>query len=323
MFKDARDHQILFLSTFLVLGISTRDWTLKPELMLVAILSCLLTQWLFAVVQPYFQQNRQIPSLFTPFSSHQLSSGVGTFYKTSVQSSRFKPFPRHPVAAFLANAKNFPISSLRSALITGLGLCLLLRANNWQTMALAGCLAIASKFLFRYREKHFFNPANFGIIASLIFTQDAWVSPGQWGTDWWYLLLFAGAGGIVLQKVGRWDTSATFLATYAGLEALRTLWLGQGWDVYVHHLMSGSLLLFALFMLTDPRSMPNARIGRGIWAIAIAWVAFILQHQFYLTTAIFWALFAISPLTVVLDELWHSERFTWNVKTLPKLPQLQ
>jgi Na+-transporting NADH:ubiquinone oxidoreductase subunit NqrB len=247
--------------------------------MLVVVLSCLLTQGFFTVLQPYLQHN---PPLSSP-----------------------------------------PLSSLRSALITGLGLCLLLRANDWQTMAIAGCLAIASKFLFRYQGKHFFNPANFGIITALIFTQDAWVSPGQWGTDWWYLLLFAGAGGIVLKKVGRWDTSATFFATYAGLEALRNLWLGQGWDVCIHHLMSGSLLLFALFMLTDPRSIPNAHIARLIWAIAIAWVAFILQHQFYLSTAIFWALFALSPLTIVLDSIWQEERFAWISKPLPKLSQLQ
>ncbi|MEO0936168.1 MAG: Na+-transporting NADH:ubiquinone oxidoreductase, subunit NqrB, partial [Cyanobacteria bacterium J06641_2] len=30
LFKDIRDYQILYLSLFLVLGISTRDWTLRP-----------------------------------------------------------------------------------------------------------------------------------------------------------------------------------------------------------------------------------------------------------------------------------------------------
>jgi Na+-transporting NADH:ubiquinone oxidoreductase subunit NqrB len=290
MLKDARDYQILFLSTFLILGLSTRDWTLRADLMLVVVASCLVTQWMFISLLPYLNSKRQLS--FSPQPGQNLS-----------------------VLPSMAN--------LRSALITGLGLCLLLRANDWKTMAVAGILAIASKFLFRYRDKHFFNPANFGIIAALLLTQDAWVSPGQWGTDWWYLLLFAGAGGIVLHKVGRWDTSATFFATYAGLEALRNLWLGQGWDVYVHQLMSGSLLLFALFMLTDPRSIPNARIGRLVWAVAIAWVAFILQHQFYLSTAIFWALFALSPLTLVFDSIWQQEQFSWQSKPFQQRPEMQ
>jgi Na+-transporting NADH:ubiquinone oxidoreductase subunit NqrB len=47
-------------------------------------------------------------------------------------------------------------------------------------MMLAGSLAISSKFLLQVEKKHFFNPANFGIIAALILTPDAWVSPGQW-----------------------------------------------------------------------------------------------------------------------------------------------
>ena len=203
-------------------------------------------------------------------------------------------------------------SSLRSAAITALGLCLLLRGNDYTTMAIAASLAIASKFVFRVREKHFFNPANFGIIAALILTNDAWVTPGQWGTDWWYLLLFAGTGGMILKRVGRWDTSAAFLLVYGALEAIRNVWLGWTWDVWQHQLMSGSLLLFALFMLTDPRSIPNARSSRLIWAIALAILTFILRDYFYLSTAMFWALFALSPLTILLDYLWDAPRFVWR-----------
>jgi Na+-transporting NADH:ubiquinone oxidoreductase subunit NqrB len=203
------------------------------------------------------------------------------------------------------------LSSWKSALITALGLCLLLRANSETTMILAGVCAIASKFILHYRGKHFFNPANFGIITALTLTSDAWVSPGQWGTESWYFLLFLGLGGMILKQVGRWETSATFLATYAGLEAIRYLYLGWSFDVYTHQLMSGSLLLFALFMLTDPRSIPNASKSRIIWAISIAVLTFILQHLFFLSTAIFWALFLLSPLTLVFDEIWSNPRFMW------------
>ena len=273
--QDARDYQIIFLSLFLFLGISTRDWTLRPDLMVTVTATCLVTQWFFVAFLPFLNKLWKQEKL--------------------------------PTATSL-----FPLGKLRSALITALGLCLLLRANDYRTMMLAAFLAIASKFLFRYQGKHFFNPANFGIIAAVTFTADAWISPGQWGTDWWYLLLFAGCGGMVLQKVGRWDTSATFFVSYAGLEAIRNFWLGWSWDVLHHQLMSGSLMLFALFMLTDPRSIPNARISRLIWAISIAWVTFILQHQFYISTAIFWALFALSPLTLILDGKWSAPRFQWQ-----------
>jgi Na+-transporting NADH:ubiquinone oxidoreductase subunit NqrB len=266
MFADPRDYQIVFLATFLGLGILTRDWSIKPELIFSLILSCCLTQ---LILTSLFESNKN------------------------------------------------PVVSLKSALITSLGLSLLLRADRVSTMLLAGTLAIASKFIFTTNLKHWFNPANFGIIIALILTPDAWVSPGQWGDDWWYLLLFIGMGGIVLKRVGRWDTSVAFFGAYALLEIARNLWLGWTWDVCIHKLMSGSLLLFTLFMITDPRSIPNARSTRILWAISIAGLAFILRNYFYINEAIFIALFSLSPLTILLDRLWLAPRFEWDSLTEP------
>ncbi|MEH2182660.1 RnfABCDGE type electron transport complex subunit D [Nostoc sp.] len=259
LFKDIRDYQISFLGLFLVVGIGTRDWTLRPELIGVLIATCLVTQWILSWVTG----KEQIPNL-------------------------------------------------RSALITSLGLSLLLRADHWTTMVLAAATAIASKFLFKFGDKHFFNPGNFGIISALVLTSDAWVSPGQWGEEWWYALLFVGTGGMTLQRIGRWDTTAAFLAAYSLLEAIRNLWLGWTWDVYWHRLMSGSLLLFALFMITDPRSIPNSRIGRVVWAFCIAGLTFILRNYFFISTAVFWALFILAPLSILLDVLWLAPRFSWQ-----------
>ncbi len=269
MFKDVRDYQILFLASFLFLGISTKDWTLKPELIVVLLITCLISQWFNEELKTYL-------------STKKLN---------------------------LSNPLKLP--SLRSAIITALGLSLLLRADSYLTMMLAGFLAISSKFIFKANDKHFFNPANFGIISVLTLTSDAWVSPGQWGDNWWYALLFFGTGGIILKQVGRWDTSVVFLIVYAGLEAIRNIWLGWTLDVFLHRLMSGSLLLFALFMLTDPRSIPSAKSGRYIWVICIAGLTFVLRNYLFMSTAVFWALFALAPLTVILDFILTAPKFTW------------
>ncbi|MBE9129133.1 MULTISPECIES: RnfABCDGE type electron transport complex subunit D [unclassified Coleofasciculus] len=283
--QDPRDYQILFLLLFLILGIGTRDWTIRPDLIVVVTVTCLLTQWVAASVCPKSQG--RFLALFTNRENFQGRLNWG--WKSLLQ-----------------------LPSLKSAAITALGLSLLLRSDRYTTMILAGILAILSKFIFQVQGKHFFNPANFGIISVLILTNDAWVSPGQWGDDGWYALLFAGMGGMILKRVGRWDTTAAFLGVYALLEAVRNLWLGWTWDVFSHRLMSGSLLLFALFMLTDPRSIPNARSSRLLWAGCIAIFTFILRNQFFITTAVFWALFALAPLTVLLDFIWSSPRFSWN-----------
>lgn len=275
LFKDIRDYQILFLGLFLVVGIGTRDWTLRPELIGVLIATSLATQWILSLV----------------ISHWSLANNIDAPAATNDKGQ---------------------ITSLRSALITSLGLSLLLRADHWTTMAIAAASAIASKFLFKFGDKHFFNPGNFGIISALVLTSDAWVSPGQWGEEWWYALLFAGTGGMTLQRIGRWDTTAAFLGAYSLLEAIRNLWLGWTWDVYWHQLMSGSLLLFALFMITDPRSIPNSRIGRVVWAICIAGLTFILRNYFFVSTAVFWALFALAPLTILIDVLWLAPRFGWQ-----------
>jgi Na+-transporting NADH:ubiquinone oxidoreductase subunit NqrB len=295
MFCDARSYQILFLSLFLILGIATRDWTLHPEIILVAIATCLITQWAALVVSSQF-----------PILSSQFNLAIPTP----------PPSPSLLTSSHSCILPLSPPSSLLSALITALGLSLLLRTDHYSTMMLAAIAAISSKFLLRFRGKHIFNPANFGIVAAITLTHDAWVSPGQWGEGSWYILLFLATGGLVLQKVGRWDTTVTFLGSYACLEALRNLWLGWTWDVWLHRLTSGSLLLFALFMITDPRTIPNARTSRIIWALAIALLTFILRNVFFLPTAVFWALFTLAPLSILLDLLWEAPRFEWKAREL-------
>ena len=66
--------------------------------------------------------------------------------------------------------------NVRSALISGLSLCLLLRTNRLDLAVLAAVLTIAGKFLFRFRGKHVFNPTNGGLVAMLLLTDQVWVS---------------------------------------------------------------------------------------------------------------------------------------------------
>src|ERR1700680_3104107 len=54
-----------------------------------------------------------------------------------------------------------PHIDLRSPLITGLSLSLLLRADEPWLHAVAGTIAILSKFLLRFEGKHIWNPAGF------------------------------------------------------------------------------------------------------------------------------------------------------------------
>ena len=144
--------------------------------------------------------------------------------------------------------------------------------------------AILSKSLFRFRGKHLFNPATFGLIFAIVLLPGTWVSPGQWGQDvaiaGWVVML----GVLVTNRARRGDISWTFLAFYLGALALRVEFLGQRWAVWTHQLESGALLLFAFFMISDPMTGPNARRGRIVHAaivaaIAYAWQVAPLPHQ--------------------------------------------
>lgn len=202
--------------------------------------------------------------------------------------------------------------NLKSALITALGLCLLLKANEWQTLAFASAVAIGSKFLIRFNNKHLFNPANFGIILAVFLTGDAWISPGQWGNEAMLIYFIGAMGMIVLFKVGRIDTTIGFLGTFALLQYSYTcLYLGWPLDHFMHNMQSGTLLLFAFFMITDPVTTPNHRTSRIIWSVLVGIITFVMSTQLYVHTAPIWALFFITPLTVFLDKIFKAKKFSW------------
>lgn len=206
--------------------------------------------------------------------------------------------------------KNY--TSWKSALITALGLCMLLKSEEWIVLALAAFLAIVSKFVFRIKGKHLFNPANFGIIATILLTNQAWISPGQWGSSI-VLLYFIGAAAImILFKVGRLDTSFTFLLTFFALEiGYSQLYLGWEWAVFADKAMNGTLLLYAFFMITDPVTTPNHAKGRAIWSILLAVISFLVMQTLYIQSAPIWVLFFLAPITAFLDRKFIGEKFHW------------
>lgn len=201
----------------------------------------------------------------------------------------------------------------KSALITSLGLCLLCKTNTYETAILAAVFAIGSKFLLRYNGKHIFNPVNMGIIASIYLTNDAWISPGQWGSHIVLIFLLGALGFLVLRKVDRLDASLTFLFVFGGLQFVRSvLYLGWSIDVYLHQMASGTLLLFTFFMITDPMTTPNHRIARILWVSLISVISFAVSNYMYVYAAPILVLFFTSPLTPFFDKIWQAKKFEWK-----------
>jgi enediyne biosynthesis protein E5 len=200
----------------------------------------------------------------------------------------------------------------RSALISGLSLCLLLRTESPALATVTAALAVASKFVVRVRGKHVFNPTNGAIVAMLLLTDAVWVSPGQWGSTALFAFFLAAAGGLVVNRAARADVTWTFLAAHAALVVGRALWLGDPLAVPLHRLSNGALVLFAFFMISDPRTTPDSRAGRLVFAVLVAVGAHVVQFRLFQTNPLLWSLAACSLAVPLIDRLLPGHRYDWR-----------
>ena len=216
-------------------------------------------------------------------------------------------------------------SSARSALISGLSLCLLLRTNRADLAALAAIVTIAGKFLIRVGGKHVFNPTNGGIVAMLLTTNRVWVSPGQWGAPAFFAFLLACAGSLVVTRAARSDVTYAFIACYGALLFGRSLYLGEPLAIPLHRLESGALLLFTFFMISDPKTTPDSRVGRVLFAALVAVGAWYVQFRLFRTNGLLWSLAACSVLVPIIDRLAPGARYAWTSprRTSTPAPALQ
>ncbi len=211
----------------------------------------------------------------------------------------------------------------RSALISGLSLALLLRTGTPALALLAGALAVGSKFLLRARGKHLFNPSCFAIVVLLALTDAAWVSTGQWGSAALSGLAVAGGGMLMAFRTRRSDVTWAFFGFWGAVVLGRALWLGDPLAVPLHQLQSGALLVFAFFMISDPKTIPDTRVGRIAFAGSVAAVNGLIRFGLHEPTALLWALFLCAPLVPLLDRALPGERYEWNPNRMERNPAMK
>ena len=217
--------------------------------------------------------------------------------------------------------KNYPSlnkikAGIPSAIISSMGLCLLLKTNTLSTAALAAFISIASKYIIRINGKHIFNPSALGIVAAVVLTGNAWISPGQWGSGAVILFAVLCLGCIITTRVQKLDTSLAFLGSFGSLLFIRQIiYLGWPMDFFIQSISTGSLLLFSFFMITDPKTTPNHTTARIIWSVLVAVAAFYLTTFKFITTAPIWVLVGMQPLVPLLDKIFKANQFTWKTSS--------
>ncbi len=152
-----------------------------------------------------------------------------------------------------------------SAVITGLSIGLLLRSTYPAVFVVAALVAIGSKHLLAPGGRHLWNPSNFGLVVVLGLTQGLTeVTPGQWGSSAVIVLAACGAGALIVFRVRRLALVAAFLVAHAGAGLV-----APGASMSWSQTFSASTLIFAFFMLTDPKTSP--RTGAVRWPTPSWW----------------------------------------------------
>lgn len=199
-----------------------------------------------------------------------------------------------------------------SALITSLSLTLLLRTDAIALAAAAAAIAVGSKFLIRFHDKHVFNPANLAIVTLTLASESAWISTGQWGSTAIGAFALACFGCIVLTRARRAETTLSFLLAYGAVVFGRAAWLGDPIAIPLHQIQNGALLLFAFFMISDPRTTPDSARGRLLYGALVAGIAGVVRFGFHEPAAPILALVFTAPLVPLLDIAMNGETYRWD-----------
>ena len=214
---------------------------------------------------------------------------------------------------------HLPSFDPRSPLISALSLCLLLRTNDLVVAAFASFIAIGSKFVIRWKDKHLFNPTNLALVVVLA-SGLGWISPGQWGQVAWLGFLIVCLGSLVVMRAARADVTLGFLGFYLGLLIARALWLGDPMTIPLHQVESGTLLIFSFFMISDPKTTPDSRPGRVFFAFLVAVAALFVQFVLFRPNGPLWGLIACSALVPLIDRVFPGSRYVWSRPSAGHLP---
>ena len=99
-------------------------------------------------------------------------------------------------------------------------------------------------------------------------------------------------------SAARADVTLAFLAFYLALVFGRSLWLGEPMAIPLHRLQNGALLLFAFFMISDPKTTPDSRAGRIVFALLVALGAGFVHFKLFRNNGLLWSLAACSLASV-------------------------
>lgn len=211
-------------------------------------------------------------------------------------------------------------AQLVSAYISGISISILVRSPMLWPYAFGGVVSVMSKYVLRVGGRHIWNPTNFGICV-LLFLAPFAVAPlsVQWGNDLWPMLVIWGVGLIAVGQARRAHITIAYVVSFFVFALVRSQITGSAYAAEVAPITGPMYQLFALFMITDPKTTVSSTWGAVVVAVLIAFVEmlFRLAEVIY---APFYALFFVGPLALLVEMKWRSRSDAARGRTPAALP---
>lgn len=106
----------------------------------------------------------------------------------------------------------------------------------------------------------------------------------------------------VIRGIIDWRVPATFLVSIFGFASIIALYHGMGWWYPVFHILTGSVMFGAVFMITDPVTSPTSITGRLIFAVGVAMLVIVLRVKANLPEGVIRSILFMNMLTPMIDQ---------------------
>jgi enediyne biosynthesis protein E5 len=195
-----------------------------------------------------------------------------------------------------------------SAYISGISIGMLVRSPAIWPYALCSLISITSKYVLRVKDRHIWNPSNFGICAMLFLAPFSVASLSiQWGNELWPMAVVWALGSVIIYRLKRFHICATYVISFIALAYVRSIFTGHPFLAEVAPITGPMYQLFVFFMITDPKTTVQSRWGQCVVAFCVALAEMVLRLN-QIVHAPYYALFLVGPAANLIEIWWRSHK---------------
>jgi Na+-transporting NADH:ubiquinone oxidoreductase subunit NqrB len=190
---------------------------------------------------------------------------------------------------------------LASAYVSGISVGILVRSPAFWPYALCSAISITSKYVLRVRERHLWNPTNFGVVMMLLLAPDAVAGLSvQWGNNLLPMVVVWTFGAIIIHTLGRFHITLTYVASFLFFAGIRHLVTGHPFLAEAAPLTGPMYQLYIFFMITDPKTTVHGKRNQCLVTVCVAAMEAALRLMQFVH-APYYALFIVGPIANLIE----------------------